>query len=152
MPDKDGNETPAERRARERDDRIMERLNREAAEERAAKAERLAEERMGKAMDADFEKGIEDLFGASLKDIQKAATSQGAPKEVRDAVNEARRLAGKGKYKQARKVMNQNKAQIKKTTKRYGCAVFAIAMLGIGSSVVSGLAYGVSEIISALGH
>lgn len=131
------------RKKADRDARIQARLDGEAAEEK-----------FGKAMDREFEKGISDLLGgASLSDLQKAysQTRDEATKHEADLMRQINKAYSKGNTSKVTKIVKKNKGTLKKVSKRKkGCGLFAIMFLVIGLAILGGASYGAVAVATAL--
>lgn len=135
---------------RDREERIARDAQRrkDEREQKAFDEAAAAEERAGKWSDDVFTEGIEDLFGMSMNELQKNIRKSDDP-EVKRIVADASRLANKGKQAKALKKVKQNKAKIKKATKKngWGCAIVGVMMLGAFGGAGWGLYEGVAAVV-----
>jgi hypothetical protein len=140
-------EIAASEKAR-KDARIQASLDAAAAEERTR-------QRMNEGADSLFGKQFEDLFGASMEDVQKNIYSDDDDaKMARRILSEAQKLSKGSSRKQAKavKLVKQNKNLIKKSTKKSGCAVVGLALIGGLGATGWAIYEAGSSLVSALGH
>jgi hypothetical protein len=120
----------------------------------AAAAEETTRKRMNSGADDLFAKQFEDLFGASMKDVQKNILPDGEDARLaRRILGEAEKLShGSARKKQkAVKLVKANKAVIKKSQKG-GCAIVGLALIGGLGATGWALYEAGTAVVSALGH
>lgn len=161
-------ETPAERRAREKREK-KERINLVNEQERKRRSD-AQEEEMWKGVlddrvDKDMEKEFSDIFGTSVgqmrKDLDEGLRRDPNDKEIKDAVKaiqDAQRAAkggvfSRGSNKKAKGIIKSNKKTIQKAQKKTKggfCSVLFLGLLGVGGGVLYGLYEAGAAIISAM--
>jgi len=168
MPDEYGNETPAERRAREkkeRQERIdfvneQERIRRQQKQEEAA-MEAIINEMDTEELEDFFRKeiGIDPLelryeleeglrLNPNDKDIQQALD---AIKKGQKAANGG--LFSSGDSRKAKRILNSKKGVIKKAhqkSKKKGCLGAFLVLTGVGGGILYGLYEAGAAIVSAM--
>jgi hypothetical protein len=156
-------ETPAERRKRERE------KMRQIAEDLAAKKKEKRDNAIQRRMDAEAAAQREDLnweiearkyLGDDIVDIEKGLREAPTDAEIAEALrvfDEARKKAKGGMFSSgdqqaAAKHIKKNQDKIKKAQKKAnkGCTVVALLLLAVGGSAVAGAVWGAAEVISAL--
>lgn len=119
------------------------------------------EKRLDRASDADTDAFMRDFAGVSLEEIQREAdkgTFDNDPRVQKavKAVTAASKGSKRGRAKRMRKAVNANKSGLKKagkiTNANNGCAVMAVALLGIGGGALYGMYAAGSALVAALGH
>lgn len=138
---------------RERNERIARDAQRRKDErtQRAMDEAAAAEERAGSWSDDLFDKGMQDVFGASMKDIQRSYDKTKDEKgEVKRILDKASKMSHGSKRSQRKAIglVKANKSKVKKATKKsgWGCAIVGVMMLG----AFGGLGYGLYEGAAAL--
>lgn len=136
-------EIAEQRAAKQRE--IQERLNREAD------AERQSEERQAK-LDRSFERGIEDLLGASAEEIKGAFSAPGDD-DVIEVIREFNKAKAKGNNRRAEKIARKNKAKLRAHVKKNrgkGCLSVLIVMVGTGVALFGLSVWGAVEAVAAI--
>jgi hypothetical protein len=121
----------------------------------AAAAEERTRQRMNQGADDLFAKQFDDLFGASMQDVQRNILPDSDDARLAKRIlGEAQKLSKGSPRKQAKavKLVKQNKNLIKKSTKKSGCAVVGLALIGGLGATGWAIYEAGSSLVSALGH
>lgn len=164
MPDENGNETPRERKKREREEFLAkaaedERRRKQKEQEKAAFEAALEEAAI--RGDMEYIDEISKFLGDDLSDIESDIKKYGdvSDKDVQqalEAINQGKKDLAKGKGKQARNKIRKNKDKIKrahkKAKKKKGglCSLILLGLVGTMGAALYGMYEGASAIIGAL--
>lgn len=126
------------------------RIARDIAEKHMA--EQRAQADRDAKMDKAFERGIEDMFGAHLHEIEEAF-SRDDDADVRRVMGEYNKQMNRGNKDKAEKVLKNNKAVVKKSVaknRKTNCLSVLVLLVGTAVTLVSAATWGAIEAFAAI--
>jgi hypothetical protein len=166
MPDKDGNETPAERKKREKQERIDLVNDQEIKRRNKARQEKAWEDALAEADDDFLAEEFERMTGMSTRAAEdyldiawKKDSDDKDVQEAAEAIRRAKKAAEGGIFtsgdkKKARKILRSKEKQIKNAVKKgkqgKGCIYIALVMFAGLAAILYGAYEGVSTLASAI--